>query len=112
MSRRKVSRRAFVAGAGKLALGAMIVPRRVLGGPGFQAPSDTLNVAIVGAGGMGMSNAEELAKTENIVAVCDVDFGYVERSLAGREKNRDGTPRPEGIKLQEQFGKAKRYADW
>jgi predicted dehydrogenase len=112
MPRRKVSRRAFVAGAGRAAFGAMILPRHVLGGPGFQAPSDTLNVAIVGAGGMGMNNAETLATTENIVAVCDVDFGYVERSLRGREKNREGNPRPEGIKLQEQFGKAKRYADW
>ena len=110
MARRKVSRRDFVAGTGRAALGAMILPRHVLG-RGFQAPSDTLNVAIVGAGGMGMSNAEALG-SENIVAVCDVDFGYVERSMVGREKNRDGTPRPEGIRMQEQFGKAKRYADW
>ena len=110
MSRRKLSRRDFVAGTGRAALGAMILPRHVLG-RGFQAPSDTLNVAIVGAGGMGMSNAEALG-SENIVAVCDVDFGYVERSMVGREKNRDGSPRPEGIRMQEQFGKAKRYADW
>lgn len=111
MPRRKVTRRDFVTGAGKLALGAMIIPRRVLG-RGFQAPSDTLNIAIVGAGGMGMNNAEALASSENIVAVCDVDFGYVERSLSGREKNREGNPRPEGIRLQEQFGKATRYGDW
>ena len=111
MSRRKVTRRQFVADTGKLALGAMIVPRRVLGGVGFQAPSDTLNVAIVGAGGMGMENAQALG-AENIVAVCDVDFGYVERGLKGREKDRDGKPRPEGIRLQEQVAKATRYADW
>jgi predicted dehydrogenase len=110
MSRRKISRRSFVAGS-TAAFGAMIVPRRVLGGPGYQPPSDTLHVAIVGAGGMGMNNAEALG-SEAIVAVCDVDFGYVERSLAGREKNREGLARPEGIRLQEQFGKAKRYADW
>jgi len=110
MSRRKVSRRDFVAGTGRAALSAMILPRHVLG-RGFQAPSDTLNVAIVGAGGMGMSNAENLG-SENIVAVCDVDFGYVERSMVGRDKNRDGSARPEGIRMQEQFGKAKRYADW
>lgn len=111
MSHRKVSRRQFVESTGKLALGAMVLPRRILGGAGFQAPSDTLNVAIVGAGGMGMSNAEALG-AENIVAVCDVDFSYVERSLGGREKDRDGKPRPEGIRLQEQFAKAKRYADF
>lgn len=111
MSRRKIARRSFVAGAGKAVLGAMVLPRRLLGGPGYQAPSDTMNVAIVGAGGMGMQNAEALG-SEAIVAVCDVDFGYVERSLSGRDKNREGQPRPEGIRLQEQFGKAKRYADF
>ncbi|MGQ0701676.1 MAG: Gfo/Idh/MocA family protein [Gemmatimonadales bacterium] len=110
MARRRISRRSFVAGASKVALGAMVVPRRVFG-RGFQAPSDTLHVAIVGAGGMGMSNAEALG-SEAIVAVCDVDFGYVERSLTGREKTRDGQPRPDGIRLQEQFAKARRWEDW
>lgn len=111
MSRRKLTRRAFVEGAGRLALGATILPRHILGGRGLQAPSDTLNVAIVGAGGMGMSNAEQLV-THNIVALCDVDFGYVDRQLGNRQKNREGQPRPEGVKLAEQFGKAKRYADF
>lgn len=111
MSRRRLTRRQFVSKTSALAMGGMVVKRHVLGGPGHQAPSDTLNVAIVGAGGMGMSNAEALV-TQNIVAVCDVDFGYVERSLAGRGKDRDGKPRPEGLRLQEQFGKAARYADF
>ncbi len=111
MSRRKFSRRDFVAGTGKAALSAMIVPRHVLGGIGFRAPSDILNVAIVGAGGMGMNNAEQLV-SENIVALCDVDFGYVERQLVGRGVDGQKNPRPNGIKLVEQFGKAKRYADF
>src|SRR5512145_960796 len=80
MARRRLTRRQFVEETGAMALGGMVVKRHVLGGPGYQAPSDTLNVAIVGAGGMGMSNAEALV-TQNIVAVCDVDFGYVERAL-------------------------------
>ena len=88
MSGDSVSRRDFVAGSAKLAAAAliappMIVPRHVLGGPGYQAPSDTLNVAIVGAGGMGMSNWTQLLG-ENVVAICDVDFPYVERSLTSR----------------------------
>src|SRR6188474_2339746 len=111
MARRRLTRRQFVSQTGAVVLGGMVVKRHVLGGPGYQAPSDTLNVAIVGAGGMGMSNSEALV-TQNIVAVCDVDFGYVERSLAGRGKDRDGKPRPDGLKLQEQFGKAVRYADF
>ena len=111
MARRRLTRRQFVEETSAMALGGMVVKRHVLGGPGYQAPSDTLNVAIVGAGGMGMGNAEALG-TQNIVAVCDVDFGYVERALTGREKDREGKPRPEGIRLQEQFGKAARYADF
>jgi predicted dehydrogenase len=104
------SRRTFVAAAARTALGATIVPRHVLG-RGFQAPSDTLNLAIVGAGGMGMSNAEELL-SENIVALCDVDFGYVERSLKDRLEPRQGARGPKAEKLGEAFRKARRYADY
>ena len=87
-----ISRRDFVADSSKLALGAllgppMIVPRHVLG-RGYRAPSDTLGVAIVGAGGMGMANMEQLL-SERIVALCDVDFPYVERALAGRLRPRN-----------------------
>lgn len=107
-----LTRRDFVATTGA-ALGAMIVPRHVLGGQGYRAPSDTLNIAIVGAGGMGMSNMSQLLG-ERIAAVCDVDFGYVERSLANRLRPPQGqsTPRPEAVKLQEAYGKAARYTDF
>ncbi len=107
----RITRRDFVADTGKAALGAIIVPRHVMGGAGFQAPSDTLNVAIVGAGGMGTENAQELG-TENIVAVCDVDFDYVERKVEERTKERDGTARPEGLRWQEQYVQAVRYTDF
>ncbi|HET9276204.1 MAG TPA: Gfo/Idh/MocA family oxidoreductase [Gemmatimonadales bacterium] len=110
MARPEVSRREFVSTAGA-AFGAMVVPRHVLGGPGFQAPSDTLNVALVGVGGVGLGNAESLV-TQNIVALCDVDFGYVDRQLQSRLKDREGKPRPEGVALQEKLGRARRYADY
>src|SRR5512133_991578 len=88
-----ISRRTFVGQTTMAGLAFTIVPRYVLG-RGYVAPSDRLNVAVVGAGGMGMSNMTALAAGgENIVAVCDVDFGYVERSLAGRM--RAPVPRPE-----------------
>ena len=106
---RPVSRRTFVGETAAMAA-AMIVPRHVLG-RGFRAPSDTLNVAIVGAGGMGMSNAEQLV-SQNIVALCDVDFGYVERSLVGRGQDDEGRPRPEGLAMQQQYAKARRYVDF
>jgi len=107
---RPLSRRTFLGETTSMAAAAMIVPRHVLG-RGYRAPSDRLNVAIVGAGGMGLSNAEQLV-SQNIVALCDVDFGYVERSLAGRGADGKGNPRPEGLAVQEQFAKARRYADF
>jgi len=110
MSRRNVTRREFVADSSKLAVGAMIVPRHVLG-RGFQAPSDTLNIAIVGAGGIGTENAQELL-SENIVAVCDVDFDFVERKVLERTKDGDGSPREKGLGWQEKFSAAARYADF
>ncbi|MBM4186237.1 MAG: Gfo/Idh/MocA family oxidoreductase [Gemmatimonadetes bacterium] len=103
------SRRDFLKGTGS-ALGFTIVPRHVLG-RGFQAPSDTLGIAIVGAGGMGMSNAESLL-SERIVALCDVDFGYVDRSLAGRLKPANGRPGPNAERLGAAFKAATRYLDF
>jgi predicted dehydrogenase len=49
-----------------------IVPRRVLGGAGHVAPSDKLNIAAVGVGGMG-SEYLKGCDSENVVALCDVD---------------------------------------
>lgn len=69
------SRRSFLK-SGSLALaGFIIVPRHVLGGPGYVAPSDKLNIAAVGAGGKGMYNLTHAFNngTDNIVALCDVD---------------------------------------
>jgi predicted dehydrogenase len=106
-----VTRRDFVTRASALAAGVMIVPRHVLGGPGYQAPSDTLNVACVGVGGMGMNNMSQLTG-ENIVAVCDVDFPFVERGLWGRMHPRGGSPSPESVKLMDAYTKAKKYADF
>ena len=50
-----------------------IVPRHVLGGSQHVAPSDSVNVALVGAGGRGLQNARELMKLPDakIVAVAD-----------------------------------------
>lgn len=109
----KITRRKFVASTGGAAVGAMIVPRRVLGGPGYSAPSDTVNVAVVGCGGQGATNAAELVDGgQNIVALADVDFGFVDQAMARRTKNRDGSANQKFIKLQEAYGKAKRHADF
>jgi predicted dehydrogenase len=74
------SRRKFLAGTAVAATGLLIVPRHVLGGTGYIAPSDRLNIAGIGVGGMGAHNIRALAG-ENIVALCDVDWGYTEKTF-------------------------------
>jgi predicted dehydrogenase len=87
-------RRSFLASAAALGAGLTIVPRRVLGGqgPDQPAPSDKLNIAAVGIGGMGKNNVRR-CETENIVALCDVDW-----TLAGP--------------VFEKYPDAKRYRDY
>lgn len=75
MKDKATTRRTFLKGASLAAAGVMIVPRHVLGGAGFKAPSDTLNIAGVGVGGMGRNNLRGMQQ-ENIVALCDVDDAY------------------------------------
>jgi predicted dehydrogenase len=96
------------------ALAFTIVPRNVLGGPGFLAPSDTVNVAVVGAGAQGMSNARALVTGgHNIAVLTDVDFGFVDRQAASAATRRgaNGQVNEVAVKLQAQYNKAKRYAD-
>ncbi len=69
-----MGRREFI-GTSALAIGGLtIVPARAVAGLGHVAPSDKLNIAGIGIGGMGRSDLEDVAKTENIVALCDVDW--------------------------------------
>jgi Oxidoreductase family, NAD-binding Rossmann fold/Oxidoreductase family, C-terminal alpha/beta domain len=74
-----ISRRNFLATTATGAAAALLVPRHVLG-RGFVPPSDKLNIAGVGVGGMGRNNLINLA-SQNIVALCDVDWGYAGKSI-------------------------------
>ena len=79
MSEKKTtSRREFLQASGTAAAivsAATIVPSSVLGRAfGHTAPSDKLNVAAIGTGGMGSGNTDRCAKTDNIYALCDVDW--------------------------------------
>ena len=73
------SRRKFIANVGLTTAGFAIVPRHVLG-RGFAAPSDTINIASVGVGGMGRSNMINLA-SQNLVAMCDIDWEYADKGF-------------------------------
>jgi predicted dehydrogenase len=73
-----VSRRRFAATSALAAVSAAIVPSRVLGA---QAPSNRLNIAAVGVGGMGAANLKAL-ESETIVALCDVDAAHAAKTFA------------------------------
>ena len=68
-SKEGLSRRTAIAAG----LAPLVVPRHVLGGPNYQAPSDKLNIAAVGVAGMGR-NYLAGCKDENVVALCDLDW--------------------------------------
>jgi predicted dehydrogenase len=76
----ELSRRSFIRDAAVTSAAVSIVPRHVLG-RGFTPPSDLLNIACVGVGGMGRSNLINLA-SQNLVALCDVDWGYTDKNLS------------------------------
>ena len=80
------SRRDFIKYGSIAASGFFIVPRHVLGGNGYQAPSDTLNIGGIGVGGKGTSDLwnASIQGAENVVAMCDVDTG--KQSLKSRER--------------------------
>jgi hypothetical protein len=67
-----IPRRRFVGEVMAAGAAFHIVPRHVLGGTRYRAPSDTLNVACIGIGGMGGSDVRGMSD-ENIYALCDVD---------------------------------------
>src|SRR4030042_2852693 len=69
-----ISRRGFLGTSAITLAGLTIVPRHAVAGTGHTAPSDKLNIACVGIGGMGRSNLANVARTENIAALCDVDW--------------------------------------
>ena len=78
------SRRDFIKKSAIAATGVMIIPRHVMGGPGFLAPSDKLIVAGIGVGGKGESDIYKFAETgkAEIGYLCDVDDRRAATSIA------------------------------
>ncbi|MEX2345166.1 MAG: Gfo/Idh/MocA family oxidoreductase [Balneolaceae bacterium] len=71
-----ITRKAFLGKTAAAAAGFTILPSYVVSGLGHRAPSDKLNIAGVGVGGRGSSVLRGMEETENIVALCDVDWRY------------------------------------
>jgi len=130
-SSKGVSRRQFIETAAITGAGIAIVPRHVLG-RGFTPPSDLLNIACVGIGGMGHTNMTNVG-SQNIVAICDVDWDYAQKSIDRFATQLEQRRRPTAAqsasqgpadparaavptetleRLVEQAPKAKKYSDY
>ena len=82
-----------MATAATAAVAITIVPRHVLGGPGFVAPSEKVNIALVGAGGQGRTNVRALFHEDDcqVIAVADPSEEW---DLSAVLLRRQGRPRP------------------
>ena len=73
-------RREFLKKSTAAVLAFTIIPRRVLGGQGYTAPSDELTKGIIGAGGMGRGHIPY--ESTRLLAVCDVDKSHLDQAIA------------------------------
>jgi len=93
MKNSSIHRRDFLKTTVGAAAAITIIPSHVMGRAlGHVAPSDKLNIAGVGIGGKGRVNLKAMS-TENIVALCDVDWKYAQECF-------------------DNYPAAKRYWDW
>ncbi|QNQ08638.1 Gfo/Idh/MocA family protein [Sphingomonas alpina] len=96
-----ITRRAWLGGAAALAMPGVASGRR------RAAPSDRVNLAVIGAGGMGAANMMRLTG-QNIVAAADPDFDHVAKSFIDRQ----GATIPQRAPLRAAYDRATRYADY
>lgn len=75
----RLTRRDFLKRTAFAAASLTLVPRRVLGGAGFLAPSDELTKAVIGVGSMGRVHLTYPGA--RLLAVCDVDANHLKRAL-------------------------------
>ena len=98
-SKQSINRRKFINHSLIAASGITIVPRHVLGGIGYTAPSDKLNIGCIGVGGKGRVDVNGVS-SENIIALCDVDQA---RATEGRNNMKNA---------YEAFPGARKYQDF
>ena len=90
-TRTSINRREFI-GTTSAALAFTIVPRQVLGGPDFLAPSDKITMAYIGVGSQGVRELMPILRSPEIqiVAVVDPNKDAVGYRDWGKTYLRDG----------------------
>src|SRR5262249_34878113 len=125
----ELPRRTFLRNAAATAAAFTILPSAVYGKTRRISANDRVNIAAIGVGGMGRANLQALS-SQNIVALCDVDWNYVDNryadipnQVANAQKRADEATDPaqkerslQQVKdwnaLTVQLPKAKRYDDY
>jgi len=92
-----INRRTALKTAG-FATAFQILPRRLLGGPGYTPPSEELTRGVIGVGGMGSGHLNY--RGSRVIAVSDVKKSHLERAVkktkgTGYEDFRDLIARPD-----------------
>ncbi|MBT3751378.1 MAG: Gfo/Idh/MocA family oxidoreductase, partial [Bacteroidetes bacterium] len=86
--KRSLKRRDFLRNSLASVAAFTIVPRHVLGGPGYIPPSDQLTKGIIGVGGMGRGHIGY--EGTKLLAVCDVDKSHLKQTLDSVGKDVSG----------------------
>ena len=109
-----MKRRDFVRTTAAASMAPLVVPRHVLGGAGFVAPSDTVHIGVIGAGGMGASNATPLAMSDGvrIAAIADVDMSQVQNAVQRRLASDNERGRAAGAALEAAYAGAEQFQDY
>src|SRR6516162_724440 len=96
------TRRKFLLAGGAAATAFAVIPRHVLGGPGFVAPSEKITLAYIGCGTQGLREMLGMLESPEIqiVAVCDP----VKESRDYVDWSKDG--------LRSDIAKALKKPDW
>ena len=91
----EMNRRTFLTGAAATAATFTIVPRRVLGGTGYVAPSDQITLGCIGFGTQAIREIGGVLASPDVrvVAICDVEKDGVHYLEWGRNQIRDGVRR-------------------
>ncbi len=100
--KKTISRRNFIGNVAAATAGFTILPSHVISGLGYKLPSDKLNIAGVGIGGVGATNVHNCAG-ENIIALCDVDWAYAAGTF---EKYPDAKKYKDYRKMFDELGKS------